>query len=68
MDKETNKRVSNLEEDIIFEEFESADWQYHDTKEEVNFRDWNQNYEGIEDYENIEQIIAEEIEKYKKAN
>ncbi len=76
MNNESDKKLKRLEDDTEFEEFEDygkiefiiKDWECKDANEELNFNEWNKNFEDDENLDRLESMLKEEITKYKANN
>lgn len=44
------------------------DWECKDANEELNFNEWNKNFEDDENLDRLESMLKEEITKYKANN
>ena len=44
------------------------DWECKDVNEELNFNEWNKNFEDDENLDRLESMLKEEITKYKANN
>ena len=63
--KEKNK-IQIFEEDDYFEDFSEEDWDEQAIKEDINFKQWQENWEDEEIDDKFENQLRSEIENFKK--
>ena len=59
-------KIQVLEEDDYFEDFVEEDWDEKAIKEDINFKQWQENWEDDEVDDKFENQLRVEIENFKK--
>jgi 26 proteasome complex subunit DSS1 len=61
-------KLGLFEEDDYFEEFEDEEWKEHHLKEEIDFKQWQEEWEDEEINDQFEKVLRKEIEAFKTAS
>ncbi len=58
-------KLGLFEEDDYFEEFEDEEWNEGNVKEEIDFKQWQEEWEDEEINDQFEKVLKREIEAFK---
>jgi hypothetical protein len=64
----TQIKLGLFEEDDYFEEFENEEWNEGQIKEEIDFKQWQEEWEDEEINDQFEIVLKREIEAFKQVN
>lgn len=67
-EEKKTKSKENYEDDDYFEEFEQENWDEKELVEEIDFKQWQENFDEDENNEQFEKLLKEEIAKYQAAH
>ncbi len=61
-------KLGVFEEDDYFEEFDDEEFNEVDTKEDIDFKQWQEDWEDEEINDQFEAVLRKEMENFKSSN